>query len=72
MGKLILLVLGVWLVVVLLRQYRRGIDATPKARPAPEDMVRCAVCGVHLPKTESILKKGAYYCGEEHSIKAGQ
>jgi uncharacterized protein len=70
MGKIILLVLGVWLVVVLLRQYRRGVDASRKARSVPEDMVRCAVCGVHLPKTESLLKKGSYYCCEEHSIKA--
>jgi uncharacterized protein len=72
MGKIILLVLGVWLLVVLLRQYRRGVDASGKALTAPEHMVRCAVCGVHLPKTESIMKKGTYYCCEEHSIKAGQ
>ena len=31
-----------------------------------EDMVRCAYCGVHLPKGESLLADGKYYCSESH------
>jgi len=64
--KLLLLALAIWL--LLLRQYRRSVDEAPGAQPeAPEDMVCCAFCGVHLPKSESIFKQGAYYCCEEHS-----
>lgn len=73
LGKILLLALAVWLVLLLLRQYRRSLERTPKsARREPEDMVACDVCGVHLPRSESILKHGAYYCCKEHSDKAAQ
>lgn len=75
MAKLLLLVAGFLLVYGLLKAYRRGL---PKADSSPfsqrekgqgeggEDMVRCAHCGVHLPKSESILVHGAFFCSEEH------
>ena len=63
--RLILLALGVWLILTLLRQYRRSIDAPP-APPAPQDMVRCAKCGVHLPRGESLARDGRYYCCADH------
>ena len=31
-----------------------------------EDMVRCAQCGVHLPRSESLVTQGQYYCSAEH------
>lgn len=31
-----------------------------------EDMVRCKVCGVHLPRSESVESRDEYYCSEEH------
>lgn len=31
-----------------------------------EDMVRCAHCGVHLPRSEGVLADGKYYCSAEH------
>jgi len=31
-----------------------------------EDMVRCLYCGVHLPKSESIMAESRYYCCEAH------
>lgn len=73
LGKLLLLALAVWMVLLLLKQYRRGRPGSrPSPRPETQDMVSCKECGVHLPKSESILKKGAYYCCKEHSDKAGQ
>ena len=30
----------------------------PGTGQAPEDMVRCAVCGVHLPRSESFTSRG--------------
>jgi uncharacterized protein len=29
-------------------------------------MVRCARCGVHLPKSEGFLSQGSFYCSDEH------
>jgi uncharacterized protein len=48
----------------LLRSY--GKDVSPQDNPVVEDMVRCAHCGVHIPKSESILAGGNYFCGAEH------
>ncbi len=69
--RIILLALAVWLIFVLLRQYRRSMDAPSAPPPVSQDMVCCAVCGVHLPKNESVEKHGAYYC-EEHGSSADQ
>ena len=68
MAKIILLVLGLLLVYWVLKSYGRGIDrrdAPPPAKPG-EDMVRCAFCGVHLPRSESITTRGMFYCTPEH------
>lgn len=68
MGKLILLVFAILLVYWVLRSYRRrsaGRD-TQAGAGAAEDMVRCAHCGVHLPRSESVMTRGVHYCSVEH------
>jgi len=30
------------------------------------DMVRCAHCGIHIPKSEALQRDGRNYCSEEH------
>lgn len=40
--------------------------ARPPAAPAAEAMVRCAHCGVHLPRSEAIVVAGQTFCCEEH------
>jgi len=48
----------------LIKSYRKNV---PKQdNPVAEDMVRCAHCGVHLPKSESILAGGNFFCCAEH------
>jgi len=55
------------LVVWIIRRYRRSLDGGGKASPAEiEDMVRCAECGMHLPRSESIESAGRFYCSAEH------
>lgn len=41
-------------------------NGTPKSL---EDMVRCAHCGVHLPRSESITSQGKFFCCDEHRQK---
>jgi uncharacterized protein len=31
-----------------------------------EDMVRCAICGVHLPTSEAVTSRGDFFCSKEH------
>jgi len=64
------LVIAVFIVVYLfLRSYRRRVEAAPPPAAAAkhgEDMVRCRICGVHLPKSEAVTSRGEFYCGKEH------
>lgn len=34
--------------------------------PAPEKMVTCAHCGVHLPESDALLEGGRAYCNVAH------
>jgi uncharacterized protein len=64
-----LLVVAVFIVVYLiLRSYRGRVEAPPPAAAAKhgEDMVRCRICGVHLPKSEAVTSRGEIYCSKEH------
>ncbi|MBU1426421.1 MAG: hypothetical protein KKH12_07335 [Gammaproteobacteria bacterium] len=65
MSRLLFLLAVVLAVYLLLRSFRRK---TPKqdVSAAAEEMVRCAQCGVHLPKSESILADGNFYCSDVH------
>ena len=37
----------------------------------PVDIVACAVCEVHLPKSEALTGDGGYYCCDAHRRQAG-
>ena len=71
MGKILLLAIAIWLLIVVLKRYRGSMEAPPKSAADPEDMVQCANCGVHLPKSDSIFKNNQYYCCAAHSNKPG-
>jgi uncharacterized protein len=36
------------------------------ARGGAEEMVSCAHCGVHLPRSESLAARGLHYCSVAH------
>ena len=55
LGKLLFLVLAVAIVWMVIKNHRKS--ALRKQRPqgaAPEDMVRCDHCGIHLPRMKGI------------------
>lgn len=69
--RLILFLLGVFLVYLVVKSYYRSLQApgraAPEAKPpAAEDMVRCVVCGVNTPRSEAIFSGGEFFCSEEH------
>ena len=53
---------------------RKVLAARASARQsparAPEQMVKCAHCGVNQPVSESILTHGRYYCCNAHRLEA--
>jgi uncharacterized protein len=64
---LLLLVVGfaVWAVI---RNYQRSLDKPPASagEKAVENMVKCAHCGVNLPRSEAIYSGGDFFCTPEH------
>lgn len=70
MSRLLLLLAVIALVVWLLKSYAKQSTSTTQASAA-EDMVRCAQCGVHLPKSESITSAGKFFCSDAHRLEHG-
>ncbi|WP_090960109.1 PP0621 family protein [Nitrosospira sp. Nsp18] len=72
MGRLLFFALIVVFFIWVIRSYRRAIKKQgEEARKEPssiegEDMVRCIHCGVHLPRSESIVSEGKFFCSDEH------
>lgn len=75
-----LLLLAIVLVAVWLWRNNRRIEkqerpAPPPAPPlaAPQDMVSCPVCSVHLPRSDALPgPDGQLYCSQEHRLRAGR
>lgn len=65
---LLALLLGVWL-------WRRGRsvrvqDDGQRPGAVPQPMVRCAHCGVHLPRDGAVAGHAGLYCSVEHRREA--
>jgi uncharacterized protein len=69
MGRLLvvilLVVIAVWLVRRALR--RSAMHGTPETNTVRDELVRCAHCGLLLPRAEARQSAGAIYCSEEHA-----
>lgn len=80
--KFLVLLLVLMIAYAVWRSGRRaGADGEPTStahqRPprgatdvAPQDMVRCAVCALHLPRAEALAGRQGVYCGAEHLRQA--
>lgn len=71
MLKLLLLVLAALLVISILK-HRRGSSRRSPPAEKTANMVRCDVCGVHLPESEAILSNQLHYCCEAHFLQRKQ
>jgi uncharacterized protein len=73
-AKFLALIAVFILLYLIFRTTRR---VAPPVKPGTadnraEDMVRCRVCGVHLPRSESITSRGEFFCSQEHLGLADQ
>jgi len=66
--KILLFLVVVFVLLWLLRgamtSRRRGGAASPPQ--APQEMIACAHCGVHLPRDEALPGRGGVFCGDAH------
>lgn len=66
MAKFLLVALVVAAGLWLLRAHRRRHDRTPPPAAPAEDMVRCAHCGINLPRGESVTAGARQFCSDAH------
>ena len=70
MRLIVFIALALVAVLLLKRWLARftGEDEAPgAANEARGDLVSCARCGLHLPRSEARESGGDLYCGEEHA-----
>ncbi len=69
MLKILLLIAIGFVVLAVIRSYQRSLNkpsAPAKRETIVEDMVKCAHCGVNLPRSEAIYSGGDFFCTPEH------
>jgi uncharacterized protein len=69
--KILLFVIAVVVLLWLLRGAtgRRGNGGGSAKSPpptAPQPVIACAYCGVHLPRDEALPGRGGVFCGDAH------
>jgi uncharacterized protein len=71
--KLIFIVAVTLLLVLWFKSMGRKKDqggSKPDSKSGrAEDMVRCQVCGVNLPRSEALMSRGRFYCSDQHRLK---
>jgi uncharacterized protein len=77
--KYLIVIVVVLAVIWFVRNNRRPPGDTRRDKPAapppagePQDMIRCPVCSVHLPRLDALPgPDGKLYCCAEHRARAG-
>ena len=77
MWRLIFLGLSIYLLFTAFKRLSSGSNNddglikkdTPTKEPEVENMVQCASCAVHLPRSEAFLVNGDFYCSKAHIPK---
>jgi uncharacterized protein len=74
MVKVLIIALAVVLLLWLLfgRAPRRSKPPGGATRGGAEDMVSCAHCGVHLPRSEALAARSLHYCSAAHRDEAAR
>ena len=67
---LMIVLLGVVWWFLSKRSSPRDQEPSTRTDPAPEKMVTCSYCAVHLPESEGLIDGGRIYCCEAHRVAA--
>jgi uncharacterized protein len=73
LARIVLLLVIGFVIYLALRGFLRAQardDAKPDRAVKDEDMVACARCGVHLPRSEARLEAGIFYCQDNPRCRA--
>ena len=64
--RVLIYLLGIALVVWILIRLAKKPGADKKSTKRVGDMVRCAHCGIYIPRHEALTDSGRYYCCTQH------
>lgn len=65
--RLVIIVFIGWLLFRLFRRWQNRIPTKPPGSGEKIDtMVKCAHCGVHIPRQNAIENNEKFFCCEEH------
>ncbi|MBO1259949.1 hypothetical protein J3Q28_14765 [Bordetella holmesii] len=69
MGKILFWFIAILVILTGWRMLnaRNSRRAAPPVAKPPETMVRCAHCGIHIPRSEAVLQNGQTWCSVEHA-----
>jgi uncharacterized protein len=67
--RLLILFLIVWFLFwIIKKQFSLGADKKPSLKSdQSEDMIACAHCGTHVPRSSGVESDGKFYCSREHA-----
>ncbi|MFJ3483585.1 PP0621 family protein [Pseudomonas sp. NPDC090202] len=72
MIRLIMWIALIMAIIWLFKRVTKGPTPPPKATPRESDaapMVRCAQCGVHVPRDRALSQDQQWYCTEAHRLQ---
>ncbi|WP_304056396.1 PP0621 family protein [Nitrosomonas communis] len=65
-SKWVILIIVALLIYWGIKNLSRVKKQPTKSKNEIEDMVRCAHCGLHIPRSESITADNKFFCSTEH------
>ena len=70
--RLLLIALAIWLFIYFVRRYLAEKKVSRQNNKAVGQMVRCAYCQLHIPRSEALQDGDDFYCSDEHRRLAHQ
>ena len=65
--KYVILIVVVLVAYFIISSHLKKVGRARENRAVTdEDMVRCVHCGVHLPRSESVMSGELFYCSPDH------
>ncbi len=65
--KYVILAVVIVLAYFIIKSHLKKVERSRDRRALKdEDMVRCVQCGVHLPRSESVMSGELFYCSPDH------
>lgn len=63
---LLILIVGLVFFVLGLKRARPAPRPAPSTPPGAQDIVACAECGLHVPRSEALPGRGGHFCSAAH------